>query len=130
MALSSEQLAVVGTLAGVLIASLFGAFNNWVNKRAEERKYFIDVVIKAGVENWKHVSERQLALYEKGHDVTIYSLELFILHLAKACEVYFDPTVSEDNVERRLAKADRIFDLVEKYREKQNQDNQDTKATP
>ncbi len=110
MPLTPEQTAIIGTLAGVLIASLFNLANNWMAKRSEERTKTRELVINAAIENWKVISDRLLTLSQQGSNVTFYPLDVFIVYMTRVIDTCLDPKISRENL---LAKMNGAYDLLQ-----------------
>jgi hypothetical protein len=103
MSLTPELIAVVGTLAGVLIGSLINLANNWITKRSDERRQLKELAINAAVEDWKQTTNQT-------NQGEVYPLALFIVYMAKVCDVALKPNVSRAELKSKLLEAREMFD--------------------
>lgn len=79
MTLSPEVLVAVVGLGGVAIGALPSLITSLVNRRAEDRRHFNELVFNAAIESWKLTAE-------KSSSRIILPLEHYIIHTAKMCE--------------------------------------------
>ncbi len=109
MDLSPQELTVIGTISGAIVGALPGLISSFINRRAEERKQFNDIVIKAAMETWKtHV--------EHAGDRQIFPLEHYIVNTAKMCElVLVDRKISPETMRAHLKELDELMETLEKH---------------
>ena len=79
MEISSNALAVFGTLGGALIGALPSLITSILNRQSDAKKHFSELVVKAATENWKFVAEHSSSQ-------VVLPLEHLIIHTAKMCE--------------------------------------------
>jgi len=110
MFLTSTEVAVLGTLIGTLGAAFIGGLVTivvtYINKRSEERRYFREVVIKATLEEWKHISEISSS-------PGIFPLANYIINAAKMCELALDKKVTPQNIRKKLEAIYSLADIVD-----------------
>ena len=121
--MSPEMIAIVGTLGGVLLTSLFNLGNNWMSKRSEERTKIRELVINAAIENWKEKTDQMLKLQamSPSPNARIYPLDFFIVYMAKICDVALKPNVTRDEVMIKFREAGEMLEALttERIREQE-----------
>lgn len=121
--MSPEVIAIVGTLGGVLLTSLFNLGNNWMSKRSEERTKIRELVINAAIENWKEKTDQTLKLQAMtpSPNARIYPLDFFIVYMAKICDVALKPNVTRDEVMTKFREAGEMLEALttERIREQE-----------
>jgi hypothetical protein len=106
MALSPAELAVVGTIGGAIIGALPAFVTSLINRRAEERRHFKDMVVKAAMENWKFVAENSASR-------AVLPMEHYIIHTAKMCEFAFsDEPITPETTKKCLAEIEAIMTVL------------------
>ncbi|MHB1084434.1 MAG: hypothetical protein ACYCZA_06305 [Thiobacillus sp.] len=106
MALSPEELVAVVGLGGAALGAFPGLIATFINRRAEDKKHFNELVVKAATENWKFVAEHSQSR-------AILPLEHYIIHTAKMCEFALsgDP-VTPETTEKRLKEIDAVMTVL------------------
>ena len=119
--MSAEWIALIGilgTLAGVLITSVFNFLSTRQAKDLEERKHRQELIIKAAIESYKLYCENVRA---SGQPVTLLPLEDFILIMIKSSEIIADEKIDFSNLEKKLAEItelkDRLYEHHESWRQ-------------
>jgi hypothetical protein len=110
VALIAALSTAIGTILGVVITSFIHARTNRLNRESEERKHYKEIVVKAAIENWKE----NLAVAKLRSGAKVYPLESFIIAVATAADVIFDPTTNEGNLAERLEKANVLVRIAER----------------
>jgi len=109
MAIPPEVLVAITGLLGAAIGSLPGLFFSVINRRAEDKKNFNELVVKAATENWKFVVEHS-------QSSTIMPLEHYIIHTAKMCEFALSvESITPENTEKRLKEIESIMTVLENH---------------
>jgi len=57
MGFSTEELTLLGTLAGAFVGGLFTFLATWVSKFFEERRHYRELMVRVASENWRHTTE-------------------------------------------------------------------------
>jgi hypothetical protein len=109
VALIAALCTALGTILGVGITSVIQWHTSRLNRESEERKHYKEVVVKAAIETW-----RESVGIAKSIGGTIYPLESFIIALASAADVIFDPTTDESNLAERLEKSGKLVEIAER----------------
>ena len=106
MNLTPAELAVLGTLGGAVAGGFFSTVVSIYNRKSEEKQQFRELVIRASIENWKHVSE----ISRPG---LISPLTDYIVHTAKICELALDGKLGANNVRSELEKINKLMAILE-----------------
>jgi hypothetical protein len=77
MPLSHEELIAIVGLGGAVVGALPSLITSLMNRRAEDRRHFNELVFNAAIESWKLVA---------AHSRSIMPLEHYIIHTTKMCE--------------------------------------------
>jgi hypothetical protein len=109
VALIAAMCTAIGTIVGVIITSYIQARTNRLNREAEDRKHYREIVVKAAIENWKQTLEVAKSM----GGVHVLPLESFMASVSKAADVILDPTTDETNLAERLKKADAFVEIAE-----------------
>ena len=106
MALSPEELVAVAGLGGAAIGALPNLISTFINRRAEDKKNFNELVVKAATENWKFVAEHSQSR-------AVLPLEHYIIHTAKMCEFALSgEPVTPETTEKRLNEIDAVMTVL------------------
>jgi hypothetical protein len=108
MTLSPAELAVLGTLLGILIPSCFNYFQNKSRQKSEEKKHLYTLAINAAIQHWGRLHEGR-----KGED--IIPIDIYMVHMTKLSEELLSETLTPENVGTKLKKVDDIVDAMKKY---------------
>jgi hypothetical protein len=104
MALSPEELAVVGTICGAIIGALPSFVSSILNRKSDERKNFNELVVKAATKNWKFVAENSKA---------VMPLEHYIIHTAKMCEFALSgEPLTPETTQKKLSEIDAVMTVL------------------
>lgn len=110
MILSPPELAVAGTLGGVLITAIASVVTTFINKRSEERKHLATLTTNAAIEHWNRLHEGR-----KGED--ILPLDIYLVHMAKLAQEVLNGEISKENIAVKLRDIDEIVTEMQKYAE-------------
>jgi hypothetical protein len=109
MALSSEVLVAIVGLGGALIGALPGLISTLLNRRAEDKRHFNELVFKAATESWKLVAE-------KSASSRLSPLEHYIIHTAKMCEFAFSgEKITPESTAQRLKEIDAVMVVLTEH---------------
>ena len=97
------------TLLGVIVTSLFNLLTTRVVGKAEERRHAKQLVVTAALESWKQIIEIRMKTGLSGMQAP---LDVFLVHMAKAADIIFDPTTNADNFADRMKRVDDLTDAA------------------
>ena len=93
------------TLLGVIVTSLFNLLTTRAATKSEERRQAKELVVTAALENWKQMIEVRVKSGQSGMQAP---LDVFLIHMATAADIIFDPTTNADNFEERMKRVDDV----------------------
>lgn len=109
MALSPEELVVIAGLGGAAIGALPSLISTFINRRAEDKKNFNELVVKAAIENWKFIAENSQSR-------SILPMEHYIIHTAKMCEFALSgKPITPKTTEARLKEIDEVMVVLRNH---------------
>lgn len=68
-------------------------------RKSEDRRHFIELVVKAGVENWKITSETTTKR-------VVLPMDMYILYMARFCELCFRDDIDAASFDKKLAEVE------------------------
>lgn len=109
MTLTPEELIAIVGLGGVAIGALPSLIISFINRRAEDRHHFSELVFKAAIESWKFIGEKSTVQY-------ILPLEHYIIHTAKMCEFALSgEKVTPETIVLRLKEVDAVMKVLAEH---------------
>ncbi|SJZ55544.1 hypothetical protein SAMN02745119_00947 [Trichlorobacter thiogenes] len=104
---------IVSAVAGGLVVGAFGAINNFISKKteekkleSEERRHLKEQVVKAAIEYWyKH---HELVKSANGRLPQITPLDTYLVHIAAVMAEIMDTKLTPENVPAMLERAHQI----------------------
>ncbi len=110
----------IGALVAAIVVSLSNVVVTLVNKRAEERKHYRELIINAAIENYKEERSMAKVVMERRPEIDqiFYPMDDFIIHMAVLAEFVIDKKIKPDELKEALVKMDKIRLMVEEHRNK------------
>lgn len=101
---------IVSAVAGGVVVGIFGAINNYVNKKTEEKKIeseekrqFRQLILTVATENWKHMATFiQEESKISGKSLPVVPVDAYIIHLTKLADVLLDSKLTKENIAEKL----------------------------
>lgn len=69
------------------------------NRKSEDRRHFMELVLKAGVENWKVISETTTKS-------VVMPMDMYILYMARFCELCLNGDIDTASFDKKLAEVE------------------------
>ncbi len=109
----------VGALVAAIVVSLSNLVVTLINKRAEERKHYRELIINAAIENYKEEKDMSKAILEHRPDITqvFYPMDDFIINIAVLADFVIDRKIKPDELKKALIEMDKIKKMVMEHRE-------------
>lgn len=111
MDISPSTLVLLTTgsaLLGYIVPSVFNLLSARSAQKSEERRQVKALVVQAAAESWKVSTEARSRI---GKEMQA-PFDVFLLHMAKSVDVFFDPTTNADNLDSRLKSVDDITEVM------------------
>jgi hypothetical protein len=107
MSLSPEVLVAIVGLGGAVIGALPGLITSLVNKRAEDKRHFNQLIFNAAIESWKLTAE---------HSRSIMPLEHYIIHAAKMCEFALSgKPLTPETIAKQLQEIEAVMKVLSEH---------------
>ena len=118
-----------GTLLGVIVPSIFNLLTAHFAQKSEERRQAKELVVTAALENWKQLIEVRSKSGVGGMQAP---LDVFLIHMARAADIIFDPTTNADNYEERMKRVDEVTAVAIRRADRLTEEarNRQTNLTP
>ena len=116
----TQWIPIMGALGGALITGLTAFGMNLVNKRSEERKHKIQVMVQAAVENWKISYDHAKIQQKNGYKTEVQPLDVFLIHQIKLTEALTDSELTINNLPKKLQYVKDFTSVALDWYEKQN----------
>ncbi|GEM_PF-3198398 len=87
--LSTIIVAIVGGLSGALTTGVLTLISQWITKRSEERKHFLDLCFKTAITNWERDIEIAKIKSNAGSGrIAISPLDLYIIQMMSLAKLH------------------------------------------
>jgi hypothetical protein len=108
----------IGALVAAIVVSLSNLFVTLINKRAEERKHYRELIINAAIENYKEEKSMAKAILERRPEIdqVFYPMDDFIINMAVLADFVIDKKIKPDELKEALIEMDKIRDMVRAHR--------------
>ena len=105
MPISPEVSTGLLTLGGAVVGAIPGLVSSFLNKRSDEKKQLIELVVNAATESWKtHVEHGQ---------GNMLPLEHYIIHTMKMCEFALSgKKVTPESMKTHLQETSALMDVL------------------
>lgn len=108
---------VVSAGIGGIIAVIGSTINNYINKKAEEKKQIREVIIKTAIESW-----REDYTLTKSRGGVMLPIDSYIVHMAILSDALLDPEcLTEEQLLVKLRKSDKLIKAQIKFDEERKQ---------
>lgn len=119
---------VIAAIGGGLVSGIILLFNNWINKRSEERKHFNQMMLNTALENWKQACTFAIETSKiSGRRVAVLPLETHIIYVMKLTDVLFNERITKENVIQKLKEVRDVCDKVSNFIE--SEEKKETKES-
>ncbi|MEI7842857.1 MAG: hypothetical protein WCI39_07480 [Gallionellaceae bacterium] len=109
MELSPLFITVIASLGGAIVGALPGLLISFFNQRAEAKRQFNELVVKAAVKNWK-------MQIEHGSATKILPLEYFIVHTSMMSQIALSQQpITPAAMEAHLKKISSVIDVLVRH---------------
>lgn len=96
-----------GGLVGIITFTM-----RWQDRKAEEKRYFQELMFKTAVEEWKQHCTMAIETMKAGKKTAIAPLVTYLVHLTKLSEMLIDEKITKENLSQKLAE---VMKVVEKF---------------
>lgn len=111
----------VGAFVAAIVISLSNVVVTLINKKAEERKHYRELIINAAIENYKEERSMAKLLIEKRPEIDqiFYPMDDFIIQMSMLADFIIDKKLRPEELREALIEMDKIRTLVREYRNKE-----------
>jgi hypothetical protein len=119
------SVAAIAGAVGAFVAAIVISFSNVVatliNKKAEERKHYRELIINAAIENYKEERSMAKMLMEKRPEINqiFYPMDDFIIQMSMLADFIIDKKLKPEELKEALIEMDKIRKMVQEYRNKE-----------
>jgi predicted RNA-binding protein associated with RNAse of E/G family len=106
---------IASALGGGALVAIINLFNNWQNKRFEERKHHKELMLNVALEQWKQASAIFIEQLKLGKASSLVPLEAYIIHMTKLSEVLNQSSITKENISRKLNEAHEVSAEIESF---------------
>ena len=85
-----------------IITGTINYFINHSNKKSEERKHQLSLIMQAAIENWKQQLDSAFKLAKPGETIPTLPLDAYIVHMSKLSDVLLDKKTSSENITEKI----------------------------
>jgi hypothetical protein len=111
----------VGALVAAIVISLSNVVVTLINKKAEERKHYRELIISAAIENYKEERSMAKIVMEKRPEIDqiFYPMDDFIIQMSMLADFIIDKKLKPEELKEALIEMDKIRKMVQEYRNKE-----------
>jgi len=121
---------VIAAIGGGLVSGIILLFNNWINKRSEEKKHFNEIMLNAALESWKQACDFAIESTKMSHRrAVVLPLEAHIIYVMEVTKVLLDKKITKENIVEKLKKVREICNEVSKFIESSEQKEEEKNKT-
>jgi hypothetical protein len=111
----------VGAFVAAIVISLSNVVVTLINKKAEERKHYRELIINAAIENYKEERSMAKIVMEKRPEINqiFYPMDDFIIQMSMLADFIIDKKLKPEELKEALIEMDKIRKMVQEYRNKE-----------
>lgn len=111
----------VGAFVAAIVVSLSNVVVTLINKKAEERKHYRELIINAAIENYKEERSMAKMVMEKRPEVSqiFYPMDDFIIQMSMLAGFIIDKKLQPEELKEALVEMDKIRKMVQDHRNKE-----------
>jgi hypothetical protein len=113
MNFTSEELTVVGTLAGAFIGGLFTFLATWVSKFFEERRHFRELMVRVAAENWKHTT---VMVSKKPGGGFVQPFDVYLIMMLKLSKLLSQRDISAEKALELIQESERVTGAIMQHK--------------
>jgi hypothetical protein len=100
----------VGAFVAAIVISLSNVVVTLINKKAEERKHYRELIINAAIENYKEERSMAKMLMEKRPEINqiFYPMDDFIIQMSMLADFIIDKKLKPEELKEALIEMDKI----------------------
>jgi len=99
MAIDATTAALVGGAVGAGIAGIFSLLSQWMTRRAEYKRFLLELCFKAASENLSRDTESaKISAAKAGRPVPVGPIDFYLIHMVSLMKLISNTNMSQDEI--------------------------------